>query len=40
MTEYRFDPSDTRVVAGAVTLTLVNAGSTTPDMVVADSGAT
>ncbi len=37
LTEYRFDPSDIPLHAGAVVLTLENVGATSHDMVVADS---
>ena len=38
MTEYKFQPKDISVGSGKVTFTLVNSGTTSHDMTVADSG--
>ena len=36
LSEYRFDPKDVSVQSGKVTFTLVNSGTTSHDMVIAD----
>jgi uncharacterized cupredoxin-like copper-binding protein len=37
LTEYKFDPKDITVQSGKATFTLVNSGTTSHDMVIADS---
>ena len=38
LSEYKFDPKDLSVQSGKVTFTLINSGTTSHDMTIADSG--